>query len=352
MFLQALGKLILRESLKVILRGIIYHTGTAVLRVLSLGRLRLAPLHTSKPTNPGRNRSNDWSIWLYGRRDRALKASVVCLVGIAVWIGAGVGGYQAIQASHKRQDQKLTSSGDPQPRRTSAHFPPIQHAYSGSLPAQRLINLFWRENIPVDVECASHVFNTPIEISPQETDPIALLDKLKSATGYDYRIEAGCVTIFDPRLGKANPLDRPVGPLEWKETTLSESIRQLGETSGVPMIHIGMSPKAWQTEPTLTGRFPGGTTREALNFLASSFDKVSWYTALAKPPDKTKPAALIVSFSSGVPGVPASFQTQQFETATRWEPIAFRLDDTTQLAKPPTKGLLTLSAQHPMTNDH
>lgn len=93
---EFIGEVVLRALLELVFYTLLYYTGAVVLWVLTLGRLRLAPLSSMESTNLGRTRWTDWSPWL--RRPlqpAALKAEWVCLVGLLVWAGAGVAIYLA-----------------------------------------------------------------------------------------------------------------------------------------------------------------------------------------------------------------------------------------------------------------
>ncbi|MEM7791594.1 MAG: hypothetical protein AAF546_09360 [Verrucomicrobiota bacterium] len=87
---QAIGELIVY--------GISYWTGYVFLSIISLGQLNMAPLSTISEKNLGKKKWHqiDWSIWLRRKNKRALKAEMVCLAGIAVWIVAGIGIYFAL----------------------------------------------------------------------------------------------------------------------------------------------------------------------------------------------------------------------------------------------------------------
>ena len=86
--------------LEVVLAGASYGTGAIFLKVLTLGQLDLAPLHSRGEQNRTSDGTRDWSIWLHrsGKR-RALKADWVCVAGFLVWIVAGVSIYQATKDS-------------------------------------------------------------------------------------------------------------------------------------------------------------------------------------------------------------------------------------------------------------
>lgn len=90
---EFIGEVLLRGVLEIVLYFLLYYTGFIFLSILSLGQLRMAPLSSIEKTNRGKNRWNDWSIWLKNSRSKLLKADCVCLVGMFVWIGIGFGIY-------------------------------------------------------------------------------------------------------------------------------------------------------------------------------------------------------------------------------------------------------------------
>jgi len=94
---EFIGEVLLRGVLEVVLYCLSYYTGFIFLGILSLGQLRMAPLSSIERTNRGKNRWNDWSIWLRNPRSKVLKADFVCLVGMFVWIGIGFGIYFLVQ---------------------------------------------------------------------------------------------------------------------------------------------------------------------------------------------------------------------------------------------------------------
>ena len=87
-----LAELGLRVILEFILYGITYWIGFLLLKIFSLGQLRIAPFSTIQERNHGK--MIDWSIWLErSYRERALKADFVCLVGLLFLAATGVSLY-------------------------------------------------------------------------------------------------------------------------------------------------------------------------------------------------------------------------------------------------------------------
>ena len=85
----------LRPILETVIGGLSYLTGAVLVKVVTLGQVRLAPLSTLQETNRTPKGKWDWSIWLHreGKRS-ALKADMVCVLGFVVWIAGGVCTYQ------------------------------------------------------------------------------------------------------------------------------------------------------------------------------------------------------------------------------------------------------------------
>ncbi len=93
---EAIGEVILRPILELILYGISYWTGSVVLKAFTLGATRLSPLTTIQEKNRSKRKWHqiDWSIWLHlPMQGRALKAEFTCLVGMLVWVAIGFGIY-------------------------------------------------------------------------------------------------------------------------------------------------------------------------------------------------------------------------------------------------------------------
>lgn len=93
---EVIGEIIIRPFLELVVYGLAYGTGFVVLKAISFGSIRLAPLSTISEKNRDKRKwyQIDWSIWLdRSKHGRALKAECTCAVGMIVWIVAGVGIY-------------------------------------------------------------------------------------------------------------------------------------------------------------------------------------------------------------------------------------------------------------------
>lgn len=93
---EVIGEIILRPILEIVFYGLSYWTGFVVLKIVSIGTIRLAPLLTIHEKNRSKKRWHqiDWSIWLHrSMQGRALKAECTCLVGILAWVAVGLGIY-------------------------------------------------------------------------------------------------------------------------------------------------------------------------------------------------------------------------------------------------------------------
>jgi hypothetical protein len=107
---EIIGELILRPILEIVFYTAAYYTGALALWILTFGQLRIAPFSSIETTNKGKNRWNDWSIWLRrSSQPRVLKAECVCLVGLLLWIGVGVGIYFAWKESNSEQNAARNS---------------------------------------------------------------------------------------------------------------------------------------------------------------------------------------------------------------------------------------------------
>jgi hypothetical protein len=91
---EFIGEVLLQGVFEIIFYTLAYYTGAMALWILTLGRIRLAPLTSIESTNRKKNRWTDWSIWLHrGAHGKALKAECTCLVGFLVWVAFGFGIY-------------------------------------------------------------------------------------------------------------------------------------------------------------------------------------------------------------------------------------------------------------------
>jgi hypothetical protein len=84
-FIVELG---LRLIFEIVFYGITYWTGFVILKLLTLGSVRVAPFSTVGDKNRGR--WIDWSFYLHTSYGRVLKMETVCLVGMVFWILVGV----------------------------------------------------------------------------------------------------------------------------------------------------------------------------------------------------------------------------------------------------------------------
>jgi hypothetical protein len=93
---EVIGETILRPILELILYGITYWTGFFLLKAVTLGSIRLAPLTSIQEKNRSKKKWHqiDWSIWLHRpMQGRMLKAECTCLAGLLVWVAIGFGIY-------------------------------------------------------------------------------------------------------------------------------------------------------------------------------------------------------------------------------------------------------------------
>lgn len=94
--LEVIGEAVLRPILEFVLYGLSYWTGFLLLKAVTFGAIRLAPLTSIEEKNRSKRKWHqlDWSVWLHRpMQGRALKAEFVCLVGILVWVAIGFGIY-------------------------------------------------------------------------------------------------------------------------------------------------------------------------------------------------------------------------------------------------------------------
>ncbi len=76
------------EFVWIILRVIGYWTAYPLLKIVTWGRLRMAPLIDLPRAE--RIRGFDWDIWSYQLSEpRRLKAGIVSLIGLVIWVLAG-----------------------------------------------------------------------------------------------------------------------------------------------------------------------------------------------------------------------------------------------------------------------
>lgn len=90
---EAVGEFFFRAVLEIVLHGLLFGFGYLFLKLISLGRLPLAPFSTFGDRNSSEKKfwSWKWSIWLKcGKHGRAIKAEFVTLVGLVVTAGVAV----------------------------------------------------------------------------------------------------------------------------------------------------------------------------------------------------------------------------------------------------------------------
>lgn len=87
-FGEIIAEIGLRLLLEFVFYGVTYWTGFVILKLITLGRARLAPFSTSG--DESRRRWIDWSFFLETSGGRKLKMESVCLVGMLFWILVGV----------------------------------------------------------------------------------------------------------------------------------------------------------------------------------------------------------------------------------------------------------------------
>lgn len=120
---EFIGDVLLRGFLgflEVVLYTLAYYTGAITFWTVTLGTIRLAPLSSIDQTNRGRNRWTDWSIWLHrDRQGRLLKAEVVILTGLLLWLGVGAGLYFTFRGDQNEREQTKESLELGTPRATA-----------------------------------------------------------------------------------------------------------------------------------------------------------------------------------------------------------------------------------------
>lgn len=91
---EAIGEIIIRLILEIVLYGITYWTGFVFLKMVTFGAIRIAPLTTIDEKNRSKKKQKwyqcDWNIWLHRpMQGRALKAGCSLIVGFLVWVIVG-----------------------------------------------------------------------------------------------------------------------------------------------------------------------------------------------------------------------------------------------------------------------
>jgi hypothetical protein len=95
---EVIGEVILRPILELVLYGLTYWTGFLLLKAVTVGGIRLAPLTSIEEKNRSKRKWHqiDWSIWLHRpMQGRFLKAECTCVVGIMALVAVGFGLYFA-----------------------------------------------------------------------------------------------------------------------------------------------------------------------------------------------------------------------------------------------------------------
>ena len=93
---MAFGEIIVEAFSRLILEflfyGTAYWTGYAVVIIATLGAVQPEPLIKAQRRSRSKSKKNQtkWSIWLYPAiKQKVLKESVVCIIGVMAWIVAG-----------------------------------------------------------------------------------------------------------------------------------------------------------------------------------------------------------------------------------------------------------------------
>jgi hypothetical protein len=95
---EVIGEVILRPILGLVLYGLTYWTGFLLLKAVTFGAIRLAPLTSIEEKNRSKRKWHqiDWSIWVHRpMQGRALKTECTCLVGMMALGAVGFGVYLA-----------------------------------------------------------------------------------------------------------------------------------------------------------------------------------------------------------------------------------------------------------------
>ncbi|RJR44162.1 MAG: hypothetical protein C4576_13325 [Desulfobacteraceae bacterium] len=127
---EIIGEMILRPILELVLYGLSYWTGFVVLKTVSIGTIRLAPLLTIQEKNRGKRKwyQVDWGIWLHRpMQGRALKAECTCLVGLLVWVAVGFGIYLGTREDKATANKPAVDNAEIAPRLVLGH-PLARHA--------------------------------------------------------------------------------------------------------------------------------------------------------------------------------------------------------------------------------
>jgi len=108
-----IGEIIGEFILRPIIGWLSYVTGYIILKGVTLGAIRLAPLSSEGQnfTFRKKRRKIDWGIWLERPgRGRTLKAEVVCIIGMLAWFAAGLGIYLEYRGKEARGHAALADT--------------------------------------------------------------------------------------------------------------------------------------------------------------------------------------------------------------------------------------------------
>ena len=131
---EAIGEMILRPIFEIVCYGLFYWTGFVVLKIVTMGTIRLAPFSTIQEKNRSKKKwyQIDWSVWLHRpMQGRALKAECTCLVGILVWVGIGFGIY--LGTRENQQGESTLRSDLPRVEMAMLIQPLLTHSRSCAL---------------------------------------------------------------------------------------------------------------------------------------------------------------------------------------------------------------------------
>ena len=86
---EFIAELLLKDLVGTVLCGIGYGTGMVVLKLLTFGKLRIAPLNTLHERKPKSRWWQDWGPWFHqSKHPKVLKADYACLARLLVWLAA------------------------------------------------------------------------------------------------------------------------------------------------------------------------------------------------------------------------------------------------------------------------
>lgn len=93
---EIVAEVVIRPLLEFVLYALSYMTGFVLLKAITMGTIRLAPMDSLHEKNRKRSKwyQIDWSIWISRPgKGRMLRAESTCLVGFLVWALIGVAIY-------------------------------------------------------------------------------------------------------------------------------------------------------------------------------------------------------------------------------------------------------------------